>query len=173
MHLLCGSTGAGKTTYARALADEIGAARFAIDEWMTTLFWMDAAEPIDPDWSIERVRRCAALMWTTALDVARRGTPCILEAGLTTRAERARWATLAAADGVPIRLHWLDVPAAERWRRVEARNRERDAGQLAFPITRELFDFVEAMWEPPGDDELAAMNSVRVAEAIAQGPATS
>lgn len=162
VHLLCGSTGAGKTTHARALADEIGAARFSIDEWMTALFWPDAPAPIDPDWAMERVRRAGALMWATALDVARRGTPCILEAGLTTRAERARWAALATTDAVPIRLHWLDVPAAERWRRVAARNGDAQAGQLAFPVTRELFDFVEAMWEPPTADELAAMNGVRL-----------
>src|SRR5689334_16988583 len=42
VHLICGSTGAGKTTYARRLADEIGAVVFSIDEWMAALFWMDA-----------------------------------------------------------------------------------------------------------------------------------
>jgi len=38
IHLVCGSTGAGKTTYARALSERIGAVRFSIDEWMTALF---------------------------------------------------------------------------------------------------------------------------------------
>jgi len=40
-HFICGSTGAGKTTYALKLSDEIGAVRFSIDEWMAALFWMD------------------------------------------------------------------------------------------------------------------------------------
>ena len=39
IHLICGSTGAGKTTYALELAERIGAVRFSIDEWMTALFW--------------------------------------------------------------------------------------------------------------------------------------
>ena len=33
LHLVCGSTGAGKTTYAIALADRLCAVRFSIDEW--------------------------------------------------------------------------------------------------------------------------------------------
>ena len=44
---------------------------------------------------------------------------------------------------------------------MEARNADAQADQLAFPVTRELFDFVETMWEPPADDELAAFNGVR------------
>ncbi len=43
VHLIAGSTGAGKTTYARALAEQVGGVRFSIDEWMTALFWMDSA----------------------------------------------------------------------------------------------------------------------------------
>ena len=45
MHLLCGPTGAGKTTYARELAEAESAVRFSIDEWMSALFWMDAGDP--------------------------------------------------------------------------------------------------------------------------------
>lgn len=162
LHLICGSTGAGKTTYAIRLADQLGAARFSVDEWMTALFWADSPQPLDPAWSIERVRRCVALIWATAVDVARRGTPCVLEAGLTTQAERARFATMAQADDVPVRLHVCDVAADERWRRVQARNTAVHGAQLAFPITREMFDFVEAMWEPPSPDELRALDGVRV-----------
>lgn len=162
LHLICGSTGAGKTTYAIRLADQIGAARFSVDAWMTALFWADSPQPLDPAWAIERVRRCVALIWSTAVDVARRGTPCVLEAGLTTRAERARFATMAQADDVAISLHVCDVSADERWRRVQARNAAADGVQLAFAITREMFDFVEAMWEPPSLDELRALDGVRV-----------
>jgi predicted kinase len=157
LHLICGGTGAGKTTYAMRLADEVGAARFAIDEWMSALFWMDSPQPIESEWAMERVDRSARLMWRTAVDVARRGTPCILEPGLTTRADRARYLGLAQQDGVPVRIHYLDVPADERWQRVDARNAEPGAtAQLAFQVTREMFDFVEGMWEPPSLEERAS-----------------
>ena len=42
IYLICGSTGAGKTTYAIQLTAKVGAVRFSIDEWMKALFWMDA-----------------------------------------------------------------------------------------------------------------------------------
>lgn len=161
LHFVCGSTGAGKTTFARRLAEETGGVFFPIDAWMSALFWMDAPDPIRPDWATERIERCRAIIWRTALDVARRGTPCLLEIGFTTHAVRARYATLAAEAGLPVRLHFLDVPAEERWRRVDARNREA-SDQLAFPVTRAMFDYVEGMWEPPSSDEMAACDGVHV-----------
>jgi predicted kinase len=163
IHLICGSTGAGKTTYALRLSGEVGAVRFSIDEWMSALFWMDTPQPIDSAWTMERIERCAALIWRTAADVAARGTPCVLELGLTSRSARVRYVALAEADGFPVRLHFLDVPADERWRRVEARNRQPGGtGQLDFQIIREMFDFVEAMWEPPTPEEMAACDGVRI-----------
>ena len=45
IHLICGSTGAGKTTYAKALAAKLGAVHFSIDQWMATLYWPDASTP--------------------------------------------------------------------------------------------------------------------------------
>jgi predicted kinase len=161
LHLLCGSTGAGKTTYARSLADAVGGVFFSVDSWMSDLFWMDAPDPVDPAWAMARVERCRAMIWRTAVEVARRGTPCLLEIGLTTRAVRARYVALAAEAGLPIRLHFLDVPAAERWRRVEARNRE-TGDQLGFAVTRAMFDYVEGMWEPPTADEMAACDGVHL-----------
>ena len=48
IHLICGSTGAGKTTYAHELAKSIGGVVFSIDEWMVTLFGEDAPADLDP-----------------------------------------------------------------------------------------------------------------------------
>jgi len=39
--LVCGSTGAGKTTYSISLAQKIEAVKFSIDPWMQTLFSKD------------------------------------------------------------------------------------------------------------------------------------
>ena len=35
------------------------------------------------------------------------------------------------------------------------------AYQLGFDVTREMFDFVESLWEPPTDAEMRAYNGVR------------
>jgi predicted kinase len=103
IHLICGSTGAGKTNYALRLSDHLEGIRFSIDEWMATLFWMDTPQPLN-----------------------------------------------------------LDVPAEERWRRVETRNtRKGETYQLGFDVTREMFDFVERLWEPPTHAEMIAYNGVR------------
>lgn len=163
VHLVCGSTGAGKTTYARELCARIGGVRFSIDEWMSTLFWMDSPKPLDAAWSVERVDRCLSQIWALAEQVAARGVPCVLDVGLSRASSRDRFYGLAGEAGLSVRLHVLDVPAAERWRRVEARNRERGATyDLPFDVSREMFDFVETLWEPPGEEEMKARHGVRI-----------
>ncbi len=160
IHLICGSTGAGKTTYARELSAEIGALHFSIDEWMAALFWMDNPAATDPTWAIERVERCMTQIWTMAVRVAERGVPCVLDFGFGTKALRARFAGLARERSFGVMLHVLDVAAEERWRRVQSRNAD-GSGQLGFAITREMFDFVEASWQAPDAAEMAALNGVR------------
>ena len=73
VHLICGSTGAGKTTYALRLSEQLGAVRFSIDEWMATLFWMDTPQPLDPAWSVERARRKGGPIGSTTLHRRSRG----------------------------------------------------------------------------------------------------
>jgi predicted kinase len=163
VHLICGSTGAGKTTYAISLSDCLGAVRFSIDEWMAALFWMDTPQPLDPVWSMERVERCLLQIWTVALQTATRNVPCVLDLGFGQAQSRARFARLAEDASLSVQLHFLDVPAQERWRRVQTRNAQKgETYQLGFDVTREMFDFVEGLWEPPTEAEMAAYNGVRI-----------
>jgi predicted kinase len=164
IHFICGSTGAGKTTYAIELCAKIDAVRFSIDEWMAALFWMETPQPLDPAWSIERVDRCCSQMWRTATDIATRGLPVVLDWGFGSAKQRAKYADLAAKASLPVTVHFLDVPAEERWSRVRLRNCGRgETYQLPFDVTREMFDFVESIWEPPSFAELAALGGVVVA----------
>ncbi len=164
VHLICGSTGAGRSTYALKLCGEIGAVYFSIDEWMAALFWMDSPAPNDPAWALERVERCMTQIWTVAARVAERSVPVVLDFGFGTPELRARFGNAAIESGFGVRLHVLDVPAQERWRRVQTRNAGAGATRhLAFAITREMFDFVEASWQAPGAAEMAALNGIRIA----------
>lgn len=122
MHFVCGGTGAGKTTYALQLSERLGAVRFSIDEWMAALFWMDAPQPLNAAWSMERVERCSAQIWRTAVKVASRGVACVLDLGFASAEQRTRFAQLAREANLSVQLHFLDVSVAERWRRVEERN---------------------------------------------------
>jgi hypothetical protein len=45
---------------------------------------------------------------------------------------------------------------------VQARNADPTQGELAFDVTREMFDFVEGLWQPPDAAEMAALDGVRV-----------
>ena len=161
LHLVAGSTGAGKTTYAMSLAERDGALRLSIDEWMTTLFGPDQPEPIEFAWMMERIGRCEAQMWALARQAAAFGVSSVIDCGLTRADHRARWAAFAAEAGMAVRLHLLDIAPEERWRRVQARNAERGP-TFRLEVTREMFDFVETLWEPPTEAEMAALNGLRV-----------
>jgi len=163
IHLISGSTGAGKSTYAARLSRDSGAVRFSIDEWMTDLFWMDSATPIAPSWAMERVGRCENRIWATALQVARQGVPCILDLGFSQRKQRSKFVTLAGDAGLSVALHYLDVPVEERWRRVQSRNQEGgDTCHLNFDVTREMFEFMESIWETPDREELRETDAFKV-----------
>jgi predicted kinase len=162
MHLICGSTGAGKTTCAIGLSERVGAVRFSIDEWMSALYWMDTPRPLVPAWSLERVARCNAQIWATAAQIAAHGVPCVLDLGFSTARSRADIVNLAEAAGFRVQLHFVDVPPDERWRRVQARNAQKGVThQLPFEVTREMFDFVETMFEPPSAEEMLRCDGVK------------
>lgn len=161
LHLICGSTGAGKTTYSLKLCCELGAVHFAIDEWMTTLFAPDRERPDFP-WIAERVERCETLIGTHALQIARLGRPAALDLSLLRAEQRRKWARIALDAGLGVRLHYLDTEPAERWRRVMQRN-EQKGETYRLTVTRPMFDFIESIWQPPSPDEMDAMNGVRVA----------
>lgn len=161
IHLVCGSTGAGKTTYAGKLSRQFGALHLSIDDWMVGLFAADKPQRPDWQWIDERVRRCERQMVANALQLGHLGTPSILDLGLQRADQRQRIAAAVTADRLAVHLHFLDVDAAERWRRVEGRNHEQgETFRLA--VTRPMFDFIETIWQPPDADEMAALNGVRV-----------
>ncbi len=154
-HLLAGSTGAGKSTLAHELVGCTGGVRFAIDEWMNSLYWMDCPEKNDYPWAIERVGRCEAQIEAVARELARAGVDAVLDLGFTTRAQRLAWLERGRAAGIRVELHVLDVPAEVRWERVCGRNAG-DGGTFTFAVTREMFEFMETQWELPDAAELAA-----------------
>lgn len=163
IHLICGATGAGKTTYATTLAERLPGLRFSIDEWMNTLFWMDAPAAQDGSWAMARVERCTAQMRKVIAGLARTGVPAVVDAGLTTRADRAAFADWGTALGLTCRLHWLDVAPDIRWARVGARNAE-GGGGTGFEVTRAMFDFMENLWEPPTDEEMQRHCGLRIGD---------
>lgn len=162
LHLICGSTGAGKTTHALKLARELGAVHFSIDDWMVRLFRPDLPPRLHWPWIAERAARCEGLIVDHALQLGRCGVSSILDLAFLRADLREAVRRHAEAAGLAIRLHLVDVPAEERWRRVCGRNEEK--GQTyRITVTRPMFDLIETIWQPPSPDEMAALKGVRVA----------
>lgn len=161
IHLVCGSTGAGKTTYSNELSQQVRALPLSIDDWMVTLFAPDTPPQMSWPWIEERVLRCERQIVATALALARTGVPSILDLGLQRADQRRRVAQRAAEAGVGVRLHFLDIHATVRWRRVEARN-EQQGETFRVKVSRPMFDFIEAIWQPPTAEEMSALDGVRV-----------
>ena len=157
----CRCTGAGKTSYARKLADERGALRFSIDEWMMPLFGPDQPQPIRFDWMMERVNRCEAMIFTMTQQSVARGLPVVLDLGFTKKAHRDKFRSLCADAGLGVAVHFVDALRETRWRRVEQRNRDQGA-TFAMMVDRQMFDFMETMWEPPAPQEWALNGGLRI-----------
>lgn len=161
IHLISGPIGAGKTTYALKLSDDLGCVCFSIDDWMVTLFGDDFPSTMDPAWIFPRVARCEKQIWSVARRLAKLGTSCVLDLGFQRAEHRRIYRKLINEAGLELQLHAIDADEGERWRRVEARNSEKGS-TYRLTVTRQMFEIFEAAWSPPTHEEMTAMNGVRM-----------
>src|SRR5277367_5859839 len=152
-HLVCGSTGAGKTRYAMAIADRLKGIRLSLDEWMAVLFMADRPNPPTLEWALDRMERCEKQMWIVAEQAISRGVDVVLDWGLSRVAQRDRVRMQVAQTVAESKLHYLEVSRETRLARVLQRNQDR-ASPYAFEVTEAMFNHMEAWFEPPSDDEL-------------------
>ena len=155
LNLIFGPCGAGKTTYAHALARRENAVPFVLDDWGVRLFGPDVDGPLDFGWMVERLGRCNALIWSTATAVLGAGTSVVLDLGLMRRADRDRIRKLAQEAGLSVQWHFVDAPQAVRRARVAGRN-ETKGETFAKEVPPEMFDMFEALYEAPAPAELEA-----------------
>ncbi len=160
VHLICGPTGAGKTTFARGLAAERNAVRFSIDEWMANLFAADTPDPLTFEWAIERVGRCEAQIWQTGLAALAAGRDIVLDLGFTTREQRDRFRAQAVETGHEVSLHHVTAPRETRLTRVRTRNHD-GSEVFVFEVTDGMFDFMEDRFETPVEEEGAVERQTR------------
>jgi predicted kinase len=151
VHFICGPPGAGKTTYAVALATRAKAVRFTIDEWMAILFVADRPQEMDMRWAIDRTARCEAQMWTVADTLIARGVDVVFDLGVSRRDQRDRFRARASQTPASMKMHYLDVPRETRRARIRARSAQPNGG---YAITDAMFDWMDQWFEMPSDDEL-------------------
>jgi predicted kinase len=143
--LTCGLPGAGKTTLAKQLAADRGAVRLTKDDWL----WALGPTP----WASTTQAKVNHELWKLAQEIVRLGLSVVLDFGLAARAERDQMRSVARDLGVGVELHFLDVPADELWRRIEARNSEPPWD--CAPIRHDHLDEWTALFQAPDAAELA------------------
>ena len=162
IHLICGPSGAGKTTLALDLLAKRKAVHLSIDKWMNVLFHPDWPPAIsDPvrriEWYSDRVQRCREVIWQVAKQLLAQGHEVSLDIAVFKRAERDHYRKLAQEAGVSFSLYYLTADKETRWARVQKRNRDRGP-TFAFEVNRELFDLAETWFEPPSEVEKAIIH---------------
>ncbi len=153
--LLCGLTGAGKTTLAMRLERSLPALRFTVDDWMIALFGQHLPRP-EHD---ERFATLSALMWDTARRAVGLGVHVILDQGFWRRAEREATAERVRAAGATPIVVYLEVAMPELQRRLALRNAAPPSG--TYEVTAEMLTLFATWFEVP--DEHEGVRLVRIA----------
>jgi len=146
VHLIHGYIGAGKTTFAKQLAEKVNGVRFNSDEWMARLYGEDPPA----DQFAERLERVFALIDEQWVRVVRCGVDVVLDNGFWTRATRDAARRRAAAAGADCRLYALECSDATARERVRRRNADL---QGSLYIADPTFDSLKARFEPLRPDE--------------------
>lgn len=148
LHLMVGLPCSGKTTFARQLARETNALLLTPDAWHLALFGDDVGhEEHDA-----RHHGIEMIMWDVAKHILGLGGDVVLDFGCWARLERDDFRKRAQELGADFQLHYMDVPYAELYRRLEVRNRAPAEGVFVIPITE--MDAYISLFQPPTEDEL-------------------
>ncbi|MBO1680105.1 AAA family ATPase [Bittarella massiliensis (ex Durand et al. 2017)] len=146
VYLLCGKTGSGKSTFARAWQAERGAALLSVDELMLALFPEYLGEAHRAVWE-----RCRAYLLEKAVEIALAGADVLLDFGFWRAAERAETRARFAGAGVPVKLILFRAPADLRARRLAGRNA--GARGREYRIDPEMQALFDSRFEPLAEGE--------------------
>ena len=153
VHLIEGPVGAGKSTYAAALATRIGGIHIALDEWFARLFSPDRPDTDVMTWYAPRKERLAAHIWAHAQVLVKSGATPILELGLVREASRLAFYEQARAAGIELKIYVLEASREVRRERVAHRNTEKGP-TFSMIVPEAIFEFASDMWQSPGHIEI-------------------
>jgi predicted kinase len=154
VHLIEGPVGAGKSTYAMALASRCGTTHIALDAWFAVLFSPDRPAQDFIPWYIERKERLLNVIWSHAGHLLNTGCDVVLELGLIQQAPRVEFCRRVLGEGHDLVLHVLDAPLEVRRKRVRNRNEEKGA-TFSMVVPDHVFDLASKLWQPPDEIECA------------------
>jgi predicted kinase len=148
LHLMVGLPCSGKTTKAKILEKKYNAIILTLDKWHIKLFGNDT---MDKNHDI-RHRIIEEVMLEIAERLLILGTNVILDFGFWGKEERMHLKNKAKELGVNFKVHFMDVPKEELYKRLDKRNNEIPAG--TFEIPKEKMDEYMEMFQPPERGEL-------------------
>ncbi len=148
LHLMVGLPCSGKSTYARRLEEETNAFLLSLDVWHLRLFGDDVGDARHD----ARHTVIENIMWDIAKRILELGGDVVLDYGCWARAERDDYRNRAKGLGAHFILHYMDVPHAELYRRLEERNSNLPDGSFRIPKTE--MDRYLPLFQPPEADEL-------------------
>lgn len=161
MYLIEGPVGAGKSTYAQALAARVGGVHIALDEWFARLFSPDRPSANVMPWYLERKARLLDHIWNHALAVLAAGTSPALELGLVQRHSRDDFYQRARDARVDLKVYLLEASRDLRRERVLRRNVEQGP-TFSMVVPEPFFEMASDIWEEPDDAEIAEHRIERV-----------
>lgn len=146
VHLIHGYLGAGKTTFAKRLAAELGAIRFSPDELMVARHGHDPPERHFSAY-LAAIRAEVDAEWPRALAT---GKDIVLDFGFWTRARRDAVRSRARAEGARALLYC--VRCSEETARQRCRTRNQTLVDSLF-IADATFETLKSQFEPLAPDE--------------------
>ncbi len=147
LYLMVGLPGAGKTTYAKQLAEETGAVRFTPDEWHIFLFGDDFHGP-GHELHDQRHDRVEELMWKVGRELLGKGVSVILDFGFWAEEQREEKRREAAALGAGTKVCFLDAPMEELLRRLGCRAAQGQGGVFANITEADMREWA-GLFQPP------------------------
>ena len=143
--IIAGLPGAGKTTYARKLAEQENAVLFVLDEMVHKQY----GDRHDVELGFrEKTVKYDAL--PQIIDLLQVGRSVILDYGFFKAEERARYRKLAELLGAQFELHYVKAPYDILLKRVLKRNEESDNIHY---IDKKILDALIKQFEEPENDE--------------------
>ena len=148
--MTCGRICCGKSTYARQLSAELGAAVLSVDEIMLAVFGQFAGDKLD-----EYVEKLKRYLLNKSAELIGLGINVILDWGFWTMEERRAAREFYAARNIRCELHYIDI-SEELWReRLRKRNSLVKAGEANdYFVDENLAQKFASIFEAPDSGEI-------------------